>query len=74
MLYNVLVGFVFAQLHYTTKRLLPFFFWMQPFLLFFYSAFISLINIVKRLIDVLHLLVGGGDGLRAVLELLRKVS
>lgn len=39
MLYNVLVGFVFAQLHYTTKRLLPFFFWMQPFLLFFYSAF-----------------------------------
>jgi hypothetical protein len=32
------VGFVFAQLHYTTKRLLPFFFWMQPFLLFFYSA------------------------------------
>lgn len=38
MLYNVLVGFVFAQLHYTTKRLLPFFFWMQPFLLFFYSA------------------------------------
>ena len=33
MLYNVLVGFVFAQLHYTAKRLLPFFFWMQPFLL-----------------------------------------
>ena len=33
MLYNVLVGFVFAQLHYTTKRLLPFFFWMQPFIL-----------------------------------------
>ena len=40
MLYNVLVGFVFAQLHYTTKRLLPFFFGMQPFLLFFYSAFL----------------------------------
>ena len=36
--------------------------------------FISLINIVKRLVDVLHLLVGGGDGLRAVLELLRKFS
>lgn len=43
MLYNVLVGFVFAQLHYTTKRLLPFFFWMQPFLLFFYSAINSFI-------------------------------
>ena len=39
MLYNVLVGFVFAQLHYTTKKgCIIAFFAMQPFLLFFYSA------------------------------------
>ena len=38
MLYNVPVGFVFSQLHYTTKKAASFFFGMQPFLLFFYSA------------------------------------
>ena len=48
MLYNVLVGFVFSQLHYTTKKAASlFFFGMQPFLLFFYSAYYYVLLAVK---------------------------
>ena len=39
MLYNVLVGFVFAQLHYTTKKAASFLFLDAVFSFVFYSAF-----------------------------------
>ena len=38
MLYNVLVGFVFSQLHYTTKKAASFIFLDAAFSFVFYSA------------------------------------
>ena len=45
MLYNVLVGFVFAQLHYTTKKAASFLFRDADFYFyFFYSAIVLLVH------------------------------
>ena len=38
MLYNILVGFVFSQLHYTTKKVASFLFLDAAFSFVFYSA------------------------------------